>query len=89
MRPLVSGAASGVVVGISAVLLLQQLGLLSLSDFATGVAYVLSAAIAAGTVFGVGGAWLGRSANRRAMAILAKDATAAPSTEDSDPGNSS
>ncbi|MCI4370819.1 MAG: hypothetical protein L3J81_05780, partial [Thermoplasmata archaeon] len=73
MKPAASGAASGVVIGISAVILLQQLALISLSDLVTGLVYLLVAALAAGVVFGIGGWLLGRSAMHRAQAMLAKE----------------
>jgi hypothetical protein len=73
MRPASSGAACGVVIGISAVLLLQQLAWISLSDPITGITYLLVAALAAGVVFGVGGWLLGRSAMKRALSMLAAE----------------
>ena len=80
MKSATSGAASGVVIGISAVILLQQLGLISLSDLVGGLVYLLVGALAAGVVFGVGGWLLGRSAMQRAQAILAKEGASAASS---------
>jgi hypothetical protein len=80
VRAAISAAASGAVIGFSAVFLLQQVGFLSLSEFATGLAYFLAAAIAGAVVFGIGGWLLSRSAIHRAKAILAKEG-AAPAGE--------
>lgn len=90
MRPFLSGAASGVVIGISAVVLLQQIGLLSFSDLVTGLVYLLAAAIAAGFVFGIGGSLLSSSATNRAKAILGREGTGAEpsSTKTSDESDS-
>ncbi|MFI5414546.1 MAG: hypothetical protein ACHQ16_02630 [Candidatus Lutacidiplasmatales archaeon] len=76
MKPFLAGAASGVVVGVSAIVLLQQFGILSLSDLVTGLVYLLATAIAAGIVFGIGGWLLSRSAMKRAQGILAKESVA-------------
>lgn len=73
MKPTVAGAAGGVVIGVSAIVLLQQFGILSLSDLVTGLVYLLATAIAAGIVFGIGGWLLSRSAMKRAQGILAKE----------------
>jgi hypothetical protein len=93
VKPAVSGAASGVVIGIAAVILLQQLGEISFSDIVTGLVYLLVAAIAGGVVFGVGGWLLNRSAVMRAQKILANEgvptegsaAPTAPSKTPDDP----
>jgi ABC-type Fe3+ transport system permease subunit len=80
VKPAVSGAASGVVIGVSAVILLQQLAWISLSDLVTGLTYLIVAALAAGIVFGIGGWILGRSAMQRAKAMLANELTASGAT---------
>jgi cytochrome c biogenesis protein CcdA len=88
VRPVVSGAASGVVIGFAVVFLLQQAGVLSLSEFLPALAYVLSAAIAGGVVFGIGGWLLGRSAVRRAQEMLAKEGPVNPTSPSKDASES-
>jgi hypothetical protein len=75
VRPGVSGAVSGAIIGFAVVFLLQQLGVLSLSDLVPGLTYFLAAVLAAAVVFGIGGWLLGRSAVRRARKILAEEGT--------------
>lgn len=65
MSATTSGAESGIVLGIVLVLLAQEFGVLSLSDTAGAVTYLVGGAVVAGAVGAVIGWLLGRRYRRR------------------------
>jgi len=60
-----SAASSGAVLGIVLVFLLQQFGVLALSDIITSILYFAIAAVVGGVLFGISARMAGRRASKK------------------------